>query len=90
MQILNLQLAYVLVLVGYLCFVHTRELISSRLGQTLLVGFALFWFFRTLEQLVFSGVSSPISIGFTVVFFIGGVICLAPVFFNAEDAFPNP
>jgi hypothetical protein len=89
MQILNLQMAYVLILVGYLCFVHTKELVSTRLGKALLVGFALFWIFRMLEQVVFSGLSSPISIGLTIVFCIGGVICLAPVFLRSEEALSN-
>lgn len=89
MQILNLQMAYVLILVGYLCFMHTRELASTRLGKAVLAGLALFWIFRLLEQVAFSGFISPISTGLTIIFFIGGVICLAPVFSKSEEALAN-
>ena len=90
MQILNLQMAYVLVLVGYLCFVHAEALSSTRFGKAVLVGLALFWVFRLMEQVAFSGLISPISIGFCVVFFIGAVLCSAPLFFKRGDALANP
>ncbi|MBI5572868.1 MAG: hypothetical protein HY914_23190 [Desulfomonile tiedjei] len=80
MQILNLRLTFVFFLIAYACFAHAAELMATRLGNTLLVGFSLFWFCRTLEQLVFFGFAAkPISVGLTGAFLTGGILCLIPV-----------
>ena len=36
---------------GYIAFFRREELISTRLGRTVLITFALFWFFHTRYQL---------------------------------------
>ncbi len=80
MQILNLCLTFIFFLIAYACFVHTDDLITTCLGRALLVGFSLFWFCRTAEQVAFLGLRpTPISVGFTGTFFVGGVICLIPM-----------
>lgn len=52
-QVLNLCLTLVLLLFAYLSLAHTAELLSSALGRSLLVGIALFWLARAVEQVVF-------------------------------------
>ncbi len=52
-QALNLCLTFAFVIFAYVSFVHPRELVSTGLGQSLLVLVAVFWFLRAIEQVVF-------------------------------------
>ncbi|MBI5842302.1 MAG: hypothetical protein HZB19_19625 [Chloroflexi bacterium] len=80
MQILNLRLTYMFLVMAYVSFVFQPELTMTKLGQTLLIAFSVFWFMRTVEQVVFFGLKHKVSNGMTVLFFIGGVLHLLPVF----------
>lgn len=73
-QILNLRLTYIFLLLAYLSLVHAKELLSTSLGKTLLVGISIFWFMRAAEQVFFFGVKHPASLGVFVAFLAGGVI----------------
>jgi len=53
MQVLNLCLTFVFLIFGYISLAHAQELISTSLGQSLLVLIALFWLARALEQIIF-------------------------------------
>src|SRR3989304_7487747 len=79
MQILNLRLIYVFLVMAYVSFVFQMDLTTTKLGQTLLMAFSLFWFMRTIEQVIFFGVKNRISFILTVLFFIGGVLYLLPL-----------
>ena len=79
MQILNLRLIYVFLVMAYVSFVFQMDLTTTKLGQTLLMAFSLFWFMRTIEQVIFFGVKNRISFTLTVLFFIGGVLYLLPL-----------
>jgi hypothetical protein len=79
MQILNLRLTYVFLVMAYVLFVFQSELTATKLGQTLLVAFSVFWFMRAVEQVIFFGLKHKVSNGLTVLFFIGGVLHLLPV-----------
>ena len=79
MQILNLCLTFVFLLVAYISFFNTSELIQTNLGKALLVGFSLFWFLRMIEQIIFFGIRNLISIALTLVFLFGCVIYLIPL-----------
>jgi len=79
MQILNLCLTFVFLLFGYLSLFHTTELVAGSLGNTLLLGIALFWFLRMAQQMVFFGIRNRISAAFTVLFFLGGLVYLLPL-----------
>jgi hypothetical protein len=79
MQILNLCLTFVFLLMAYISFFNTSELIQTNLGKTLLVGFSLFWFLRMIEQIIFFGIRNLISIALTLVFLFGCVIYLIPL-----------
>jgi hypothetical protein len=53
MQVLNLCLMLCFLIFAYISLVQTDELLSSSLGQSLIVGMALFGFFRVVEQFIF-------------------------------------
>ncbi len=80
MQILNLRLIYVFLGMAYVLFRFQSELIGTKLGQTLLIAFSIFWLMRAVEQVIFFGLENKVSNGIAVLFFIGGVIHLLPVF----------
>ena len=50
MEVHTFFLAFVLFLIGLLCFLSTNEIIETNLGRTLAVGLAIFWFVRLLFQ----------------------------------------
>ncbi len=79
MQILNLRLTYVFLVMAFVCFVFQSELTATKLGQMLLIAFSVFWFMRTIEQIVFFGVKNKISLAMTFLFLLGSVIHLLPV-----------
>jgi ABC-type bacteriocin/lantibiotic exporter with double-glycine peptidase domain len=79
-QILNLQLTYVFLVMAFVLFAFQPELTMTRLGQALLIAFSVFWFMRAVEQVVFFGLKHKASNALTVLFFIGGVLHLLPVF----------
>jgi len=78
MQILNLCLIFVFLAMAYISFFHSPELIQTSLGKTTLIVFSLFWFLRMVEQVIFFGVKSKVSVVFILVFLLGSVIYLVP------------
>lgn len=78
MQVLNLCLIFVFAIMAYVSIFNTYELMNTRLGEVLLVSFSLFWFFRTIEQIVFFKLKTKITVIFMVVFLIGTAIYLYP------------
>ena len=82
MQILNLRLIHYFLFLTVLCFAFTDSLLHSPLGAASLVGSALFWLGRTLEQLIFKRllpVRAPISIVLSLLFVLGFIGFLLPV-----------
>lgn len=80
MQVLNLCLMWLFLVFGYVSLIHTDELISTPLGKTVLLGIALLWFFRAVEQVVFFKLDSAISVGFFLLFQIGTGLYAVPAF----------
>jgi hypothetical protein len=78
-QILNIRLIYILLLMAFIYFFYTEELISTKIGFVLLIGFLGFWIGRTIEQFIFLRVKSKMVTILTVIFFIGIVIHLLPL-----------
>ena len=52
-QVLNLCLMLCFLIFAYISLVQTDELLTSSLGKSLIVGMALFGFFRVAEQFMF-------------------------------------
>ena len=81
MQILNLRLTYVFLVMAFVLFAFQVEIMTTSLGQVLLIAFSIFWFMRSAEQVIFFGFRNWISNSLLVVFLIGGFLHLLPVIF---------
>jgi hypothetical protein len=77
-QILNLCLTFVFIVVAYISLFYSSELLSSSLGRVLIICISVFWFLRTIEQLVFFGLKRRLSVVLTFLFVIGFLIYLIP------------
>ncbi len=86
MQVLNLCLIFVFVIFAYVSFEHSAELLSTGLGQALLLLIAVFWFARAIEQVIFFRLRRLLSIGFLLAFVLGGLLYLYP-WWAAVDVF---
>jgi len=78
-QILNLRLIYVFLGVAVLCFWLPDELLTTRLGHALLLGMALFWVGRTVEQFVFLRYNHWLVHLLTVLFVLGSALFAWPL-----------
>ena len=81
MQILNLRLTYVFLVMAFVLFAFQAEIMTTSLGQVLLIAFSIFWFMRSAEQVIFFGFRNWISNSLLVAFLIGGFLHLLPVIF---------
>jgi hypothetical protein len=78
MQILNISLTFMFFIFAYLSLFHTVELLVTSVGISLLLLISIFWLLRALQQILFFGIRSGISVFLTLVFFLGFVIYLIP------------
>ena len=78
MQVLNISLMVVFAIFGYISLAHSRELLDSPLGHSLLVLMALFWLARAVQQVIFFGLRHPVSWLFLTVFMTGSVLYAIP------------
>lgn len=81
MQILNLCLTFVFFVAAYISIFHSHELVTTNLGNVILVSISAFWLLRLIEQIIFFGLKKRLSIILTVLFFAGFVIYLLPLLF---------
>ncbi len=82
MQVINLSLTFVFIIFAYISLVHTNELLSSALGQSLLSLMAAFWFLRSIEQVIFFKLKSRLSFAFLLFFLIGTVLYAIPALYG--------
>jgi len=80
MQILNIQLIYYFLFTAIVCFVFPAELLNTRLGNVFLLGCSGFWLIRTVQQFIFLRANHFAIHILTVIFIIGTVLFLLPVF----------
>ena len=85
MQILNLCLTFVFLIFAYLLIVHSGELLLTSLGRSLLMLISVFWFLRAVEQVVFFGLRSKLSVAFLLVFLSGALVHLYPLVFATVE-----
>ena len=78
MQVLNISLTLVFVIFAYISFAHTRELLTTPLGNSLLVLMALFWLARSIQQILFYKLRHWLSWVFLLVFMAGCVLYAIP------------
>ena len=77
-QMLNIHVAFTLLIFAYLAIFHWRELLTTRLGHVTAMAIALFWFLRGINQIAFYGLTAPgtlLWIGLCLVF---GLLHLVP------------
>jgi hypothetical protein len=79
MFVMNFCLIYVFLFFSYISIFHNDLLLNSSLGNIILVFISLFWFLRAVEQIIYFEIKKPVSIVFTIVFIIGGILYLYPV-----------
>ncbi len=74
MQVVNLSLTFVFVMFGAISLLHTRELLETPLGHSLLLLIALFWLFRAILQPIFFKLKHWGSVVFFAVFLLGSLL----------------
>ncbi len=74
----NIQVAFTLVIFGYLAFFQCGALLTTRLGNITAIAMSMFWFLRAVNQVVFygPGLAGLILLGICVVV---GLLHLIPV-----------
>jgi len=70
-QVLNISITFIFAIFAYISLVHTQELLSTNLGNTLLVCISALWLFRAILQIVFYKLKHKASLGLFI-FFVGG------------------
>jgi hypothetical protein len=78
-QILNIRLIYVFLLMGFIYIVYPEQLMETKIGFVLLIGFLGFWIGRTVEQFIFFKIKSKMVSVLTIIFCIGIVLHLLPL-----------
>lgn len=78
-QIMNVRLIYIFLLMSFIYIFYQDQLMETKIGFFLLVGFLGFWVGRTVEQFIFLRVKSKMVTILTVLFFIGIIVHLLPI-----------
>lgn len=79
MQVLNLCLIFVFLIFSYISIFHTSEMLNSKLGISLTSCISLFWFLRSLEQIILFKLKTTISWILLILFIIGTFIYGVPL-----------
>ena len=79
MQVLNLSLMAAFLIFAYASLFHAEEMLTTPLGNVLLVGIAGFGVFRAIEQIVFFGLRSWQSVLFFGLVLGGTSLYLIPL-----------
>jgi hypothetical protein len=79
MQVLNISITYIFFIVAYISFMHTHELVYTRLGRSLLALISGFWLFRAAQQVLFYKLKHRASVGLAFYFLLGAVLYGVPV-----------
>ena len=82
MQILNLRLIFVFLIFAYISYFNTADMLTSKLGLTMIVAIALFWGFRSIEQIIYFGVNK-IASNVLLLLFLFGTFLYGWVFYLA-------
>lgn len=78
MQVLNISLTFAFVIFSYISLFHPTELLTTSLGNSLLVLIALFWLARAVQQIFFYKLRHWASWAFLILFVTGGVLYAIP------------
>lgn len=80
-QIMNIQLIYLFIVMSFVYLFYTEELMQSKIGNTVLFGYAGFWIVRFFQQFIFLKQKGKFVIGLTFLFFVGALLHLIPILF---------
>jgi FtsH-binding integral membrane protein len=79
-QIANLRLIYIFLGMSFICFYIPEDLVHTNLGRILMYGMSGFWLGRMIEQFIFLRVSHWMVHLLTVLFLIGVLLFLLPLY----------
>ncbi len=77
-SILNVHVAFTLLIFGYLAIFRTRDLLTLRLGNILAIAISMYWLLRGINQVVFYGPSVS-GLPLIAVCLAAGLLHLVPV-----------
>lgn len=80
MQVLNLCLIFVFFVFSYISIFHTNDMLNTGLGISLTLCIAVFWFLRSLEQIIFFKLKTSISWILLILFIVGTFLYGIPLF----------
>ncbi|MCF6279420.1 MAG: hypothetical protein L3J14_03650 [Flavobacteriaceae bacterium] len=78
-QIMNIQLIYLFLFMAFIYLFYAEELLKSKIGNAILIGYAGFWIVRFFQQFIFLKQKGKFVIGLTILFLIGAIIHLIPI-----------
>jgi hypothetical protein len=81
---LNVQMAFALLIFGYLALFRWRDLLTTRLGHVIAIAISLFWFLRAINQLVFYGLT-PAGVPLISLCVAFGLLHLIPVLRESKN-----
>jgi hypothetical protein len=81
-QIINIQLIYLFAFMAIIYLLFPTELLNTKLGNTILIGYAGFWIVRFIQQFIFLKQKGKFVISLSFLFFFGAVIHLLPILLN--------
>lgn len=82
MQVLNISLTFVFFIFSYISLYYSTDLISTDLGMSIIILISIFWFIRSILQIIFYGLNNKVSLILFVIFLCGGMIYLIPYLNN--------
>jgi hypothetical protein len=77
-HILNMHVAFTMLIFAYLAFFQWRDLLSTRLGHITAIAIALFWFLRGINQVAFYGLTAPGTLMWVGLCLVFGLLHLIP------------
>lgn len=82
LQISNLLLIFIFLLMAFLCFFYTNQLLGTEIGNVVLIGFSGFWILRIVTQFIFLPYNKVVIHILTAAFIIGAVLFALPLLLN--------
>ncbi|HEX5809275.1 MAG TPA: hypothetical protein VFY25_11455 [Anaerolineales bacterium] len=77
-HILNIHVAFTLLIFAYLAMFHWHDLLTTRLGHVTAIAISLFWFLRGINQVVFYGLNAPGTLMWVGLCLVFGLLHLIP------------
>lgn len=81
-QTLNICLTFILLLIAFIFFFHSDEVITTSIGKGLLLGMTLFWSVRVFAQLYYFNLKERIHQLLLFIFICGIVIHIISFFYS--------